>query len=190
MVGRFRKLPALALAFALALVVAGVTSGCAGSAPVAIVSPVPTAPDAASPQVRRETSKVDLTSTYSDLATVGPTGQRVVGWNRLEGRSTFLGVPVAVKLLGAVEYTGGSGPFDGYVSFTAADGSQLVMYLDGQASREGESTDLFGRLEFVGATGKWRGAVAAGEFRGIRANKVGAPITATFSLVVDPRAGL
>lgn len=186
MVGRFRKLPALALALAIA----GMASGCADPSPVATASPVPTAPDTGSPQVRRETSKVDLTSTYSDLATVGPAGQRVVGWNRLEGRSTFLGVPVAVKLLGAVEYTGGSGPFDGYVSFTAADGSQLVMYLDGQASREGESTDLFGRLEFVGATGKWRGAVAAGEFRGSRANKVGAPIAATFSLVVDPRAGL
>jgi hypothetical protein len=83
----------------------------------------------------------------SDLSTVGPSNQRVVGWNRLEGRSTFLGVPVAVKLLGAVEYTRGSGPFDGYVSFTAADGSQLVMYLDGQATGEQESTDRFGRLE-------------------------------------------
>ncbi|MDQ1305577.1 MAG: hypothetical protein QG671_1408 [Actinomycetota bacterium] len=186
MVGRNRTLPALVVA----LCVAAVAVGCSESTPAATESPVPTAPNSSSKQVVRERSNVSLTSTYSDLSTVGPSNQRVVGWNRLEGRSTFLGVPVAVKLLGAVEYTRGSGPFDGYVSFTAADGSQLVMYLDGQATGEQESTDLFGRLEFVGATGRWRGAVAAGEFRGTRANRVGAPIAATFALVVDPRAGL
>lgn len=181
------RLPAI-LAVAL-LTCAGLLAGCGDSAQSSTpASQAPTAPEPGVPGLIRETSRVDLISTYSDLTEVGRNNNRVFGWNRLEGTSTYLKVPVKVVLLGAVEYTNDNGPFDGYVRFIASDNSIVAMYLDGQAINDNKSsgTQLTGRLEFIGATGQFADQIVAGTYTGTREERVGAPVKAVFNLIVDP----
>ncbi len=171
------------------LVAVGMLGGCADSNPsTASASQAPTAPAPGVPGLIRETTTADLASTFSDLTKVGEKNVRVFGWNRLEGRGTYLKVPVKVILLGAVEYTNDNGPFDGYVRFVADDGSVLAMYVDGQAINDNNAagTQLTGRLEFIGATGQFAQQVAAGTFTGTRDSRVGAPVKSVFSLIIDP----
>lgn len=138
-----------------------------------------------------ETVTATLTSSFSELHTVGPDNSRVFGWNLLTGPGTLFGQPVDVRLQGSVEYTGGNGPFDGFLRLVAADGSEISLYVDGQATRqpadEGGATEFYGRMNFIGASGSFAGYVAAGDFTGTRAAELGAPVQASLDLYVDPQ---
>src|SRR6478672_1253410 len=63
-----------------------------------------------------------LASPTRTLHQAGPDNRFTYGWNRLDGATTVDGQAVSVELLGSVDYTTGSGPFSGFVTFTFGDG--------------------------------------------------------------------
>jgi len=115
---------------------------------------------------------------------VGPNEERVYGWNLLVGQSTFQGVPVTVQLQGSVSYLDGNGPFGGFITLVAADGSQLAMLLNGEATKD-QITTFSGSLDFIGASGQFADIAAQGAFSGSRSADVGAPVLADLDLVVS-----
>lgn len=166
-------------------VMALVLAGCSGSADAGDVRLIPkprATPDGTG--VVTEIVRTELTSEARDLHTTGPDGRRVFGWNLLTGRSTFLSDPVEVRLQGSVEYTDGSGPFDGFLRIIAEDGSELDLYVDGQ-STAGDPTDLTGRMDFIGATGRYADMVAVGDFVATRDAAVGSPVKTELVLTID-----
>lgn len=173
------------LAAALLAATALITAACGGqssdtTAPASAVAQIERSGDGVE-QIRIET---ELTSATSDLHTVGPDDSRVFGWNLLTGTGTFRGEQVEVRLQGSVEYSNGSGPFEGFLRIVAADESQLAFRLDGQATA-GSPTQLPGRMYFIGASGRYAAMVASGKFDGTRDAEVGAPVVTTLDLIVD-----
>lgn len=129
-----------------------------------------------------------LTSASNQLATVGPGTPKVYGWNLLQGTGTLQGVPVNVTLQGSVNYVGGAGPFEGFVTLSAADGSgTLALRLDGNAApaADGSATALDGRLDYIGGTGSYLNVVAGGMFHASRKSGVGSPVETSLELTVE-----
>lgn len=129
-----------------------------------------------------------LTSASNQLATVGPGTPKVYGWNLLQGTGTLQGVPVNVTLQGSVNYVGGAGPFEGFVTLAAADGSgTLALRLDGNAApaADGSATALDGRLDYIGGTGSYLNVVAGGMFHASRKSGVGSPVETSLELTVE-----
>ncbi len=129
-----------------------------------------------------------LTSASNQLATVGPGTPKVYGWNLLQGTGTLQGVPVNVTLQGSVNYVGGAGPFEGFVTLAAADGSgTLALRLDGNAApaADGSATALDGRLDYIGGTGGYLNVVAGGMFHASRKSGVGSPVETSLELTVE-----
>lgn len=169
------------LAAAILSVVA--LAGCSSTAQIA----PPTAPASLDPSSVSATNEVvvtELTSEANELYTVGPDGRRVFGWNLLTGPATFQGEPVEVRLQGSVEYLDGNGPFGGFLRIVADDGSQIALQLNGQATKT-DITNFDGRMDFIGASGRYANLIAAGTFTGIREAEVGAPVEAQLDLTFD-----
>lgn len=119
---------------------------------------------------------VDLTSASSNLKTFN-NGTRVVGWNDLQGTSTFNGQAVSVDFLGDVSYLNGSGDFGGFYTMTFPDESTLILHTDGKATRNADgSTSLVSSMKVLGGTGVYVNATGTGQFTGSRAGTVGAPV--------------
>lgn len=128
---------------------------------------------------------VELRSEATDLSSVGPDDSRVFGWNLLTGTGTFLGDPVQVRLQGSVEYVDGSGPFGGFLRLIADDGSQVALVVNGQATASEAGTSFDGRMEFVGASGRYADVITAGRFVGTRSDSLGSPVEVTLQLLVE-----
>lgn len=122
-----------------------------------------------------------LTSAANDLTKMGPNEEQLFGWNLLVGTGTFQGVPVDVRLQGAVNYTNGNGPFGDFLQLIAADGSRIAFSLQGQATQT-DISQLDGELKFIGATGAFAGLSGNGSFRATRSAEVGAPVEATITM--------
>jgi hypothetical protein len=108
----------------------------------------------------------------------------VYGWNRLTGTATVNGQPVGVEFLASVDYTKGSGPFSGFVTFSFADGSTLGMAIQGvtQASADTTNATFTATLGSVGGTGRYLAATATGTFVGTRTAALGSIVAAIFDL--------
>lgn len=168
---------------AAAILCAIALAGC--SSPAEIVSPTPTVSlDPSSGTATNEVVVADMTSAASELYSVGPDDRRVFGWNLLTGPATFQGEPVEVRLQGSVEYLDGNGPFGGFLRIVAADGSQIALQLNGQATKT-DITTFDGRMDFIGASGRYADLIAGGTFTGTREAEVGAPVKAQVDLTVD-----
>lgn len=130
-----------------------------------------------------------LASQARTLINAGPQGSITYGWNRLTGTATLDGKPVAVDMLGNVNYTSGNGPFFGFITFTFDDKSTLAVSMQGQAvqSPSGAST-VAATLGIFGGTGRYEKATGTGTFVGARSAAVGAPVDSTFDLQVGPAA--
>lgn len=168
---------------AAAILSAAALAGCGSTAQIE----APTATVSLDPSSATATNEVvvaDLTSQANELYTVGPDGRRVFGWNLLTGPATFQGEPVQVRLQGSVEYLDGNGPFGGFLRIVAEDGSQIALQLNGQATKA-DITTFDGRMDFIGASGRYADLVAGGTFSGTREAEVGAPVKATVDLTVD-----
>lgn len=177
MEARFRYRLAAAILSVAAL------AGCSSTAQVA----VPTVPASLDPSSASATNAIvtaELTSQSNELYTVGPDGRRVFGWNLLTGPGTFQGEPVEVRLQGSVEYLDGNGPFGGFLRIVAEDGSQIALQLNGQATKT-DITTFDGRMDFIGASGRYADLIAAGTFTGTREAEVGAPVKAQVDLTFD-----
>lgn len=130
----------------------------------------------------------DLTSADRRLATAGPNGSVVYGWNHLTGTSTVDGQSVGVDLLGAVTYTNGNGPFSGFVTFSFPDGSTLAVSMQGstRASADTKNATFLATLGVVTGTGRYENVAGTGTFTGTRTASLGSVVSATFDLVVTP----
>jgi len=132
------------------------------------------------------TMNVELTSQSTQLTTVGPDGSSTYGWNLLAGTATDATGPVQVQLLGAVAYTGGAGPFSGFVTFTFADGSVLGTQIQGVATKDASGVTQFeATMGVLNGTGRYLGATGTGIFTGSRDAALGQPVEATFALRLE-----
>jgi hypothetical protein len=128
----------------------------------------------------------NLASQTRTLLNAGPQGSITYGWNRLTGTATLDGKPVAVEMLGNVNYKAGNGPFFGFITFTFDDKSTLAVSMQGQAvqSPDGAST-VAATLGIFGGTGRNEKATGTGTFIGSRPAAVGATVGSTFDLKVS-----
>ncbi len=127
-----------------------------------------------------------LASQTRTLLTAGPKGSVTYGWNRLTGTATLNGKPVAVEMLGNVNYTAGNGPFFGFITFTFDDKSTLAVSMQGLAVQgsNGAST-VAASLGIFAGTGRYEKATGTGTFTGSRSATVGATVDSTFDLTVS-----
>jgi hypothetical protein len=127
----------------------------------------------------------DLASQARTLLNAGPNGSVTYGWNRLTGTATLDGKPVAIDMLGNVNYKAGNGPFFGFITFTFDDRSTLAVSMQGQAVQapDGSST-VAATLGIFSGTGKYEKATGTGTFTGSRPAAVGATVGSTFDVKV------
>jgi hypothetical protein len=138
------------------------------------------------PAVAPTVIAASLTSSGTTLHSVG-TNVRY-GWNDLEGDGTFDSQPVHVEMLGNVAYTGGSGQFFGFVTFTFHDGSTLGFQMQGQATALSDTvSNVAASLGVLGGTGDYAAVTSgSGIFTGTRNGPVGSPVDATFTYTLPP----
>ncbi len=146
-------------------------------------SPAPT-----TAQARSLVFTVDLVSTGTTLHTLP--GDITYGWNHLVGQTRWGGRPADVEFLGSVDYTSGTGPFGGFVTFTRSDGTQLAVNTTGWATsptdQAGTANATFaGSLTVIGGSGAYAGAQGTGRMTGFRKAALGSPVTLTFSITVQ-----
>ena len=126
----------------------------------------------------------NLDSESRTLHTVGT--DRIYGWNRLLGTATVDGQPVSIEMLATVNYTKGSGPFSGLITFTFADGSTLGVQMQGTtvASADTTSAAFTSTLGVIVGSGRYATATGTGTFVGSRSAALGTSVAATFDLTL------
>ena len=125
------------------------------------------------------------TSVEKVLHTAGASGEHVYGWNRLVGDGTNGSDTVNVEMLGTVNYTKGSGDFDGVITFTYADGSTLGFdMVKGAAVAATDTTEatFHSDLVVIAGTGTYASATGTGTFDGTRKDALGGAVEMTFAL--------
>lgn len=139
-------------------------------------------------------SKAERIEWRMELRSAGTTLQQLpngltYGWNDLRAGTKWAGQDATVRFLGDVQYVDGSGPFNGYVTVTRADGAVLGMRVEGSALSlaSGDSTAdarFSGNITVIGGDGAYRGARGIGTMSGARQAALGSPVTMTFRLTV------
>ena len=133
--------------------------------------------------------KVDLTSAGTTLETLP--GDVTYGWNDLRGPTRWGKAAAQTRFLGSVDYTRGTGPFGGFVTFTRADGVKLALSVSGWATApktSGTANATFhGTVTVIGGTGPYAKATGTGTMTGYRKAALGSPVELTFSVVVQQR---
>jgi hypothetical protein len=130
-----------------------------------------------------------LSSQARTLYQVGPANESTYGWNRLTGTSTLDGQPVSIEMLATVDYTKGSGPFSGVVTFTFADGSTIGVSMAGSTTAQANGTDasFASTLGVIGGTGQYVSTTGYGTFTGTRSAALGTDVGAVFTLQLRPK---
>ena len=137
------------------------------------------------PSAPTQTITVLTTSTEKVLHTVGASGEHVYGWNRLMGDGTSETEAVSVEMLATVNYTNGSGDFDGVITFTYTDGSTLGFdMVGGSTVAATDTTDatFHSDLVVIGGTGRYATSTGTGTFDGSRKDALGGAVEMTFAL--------
>jgi quercetin dioxygenase-like cupin family protein len=134
---------------------------------------------------------VALTSQSRVLYEVGPAGRSTYGWNQLGGSTELDGAPVTVEMLGNVNYTMGSGPLFGFVTFTFADGSSIGVSMQGRSAASGDTADatFAATLGVIGGTGAYVDVSGFGTFSGNRTATLGGQVDAVFDLQLSQQEG-
>ena len=148
-------------------------------------APLSTAVDAGGAGTTPLHVEATLSSPSRTLHQVGADAQSTYGWNLLTGTATVDGQAVGVELQGNVDYTKGSGPFSGFVTFTFPDGATLGVSMQGVATADAAagSTAFTATLGVIGGTGKYVATTAgSGVFTGERTTALGGNVHSTFDL--------
>lgn len=153
---------------------------------VAWLGIVPAPAQAAS--TRTLTFDTRLTSAGTQLEELP--GGIVYGWNHLVGPTMWGKRTADVDFLGSVDYREGTGPFNGFVTVTRADGTTLAFSVSGWSttppSETGTSDARFrGTLTVIGGTGAFEGARGTGTMRGVRRAALGSPVRLVFEVTVQ-----
>lgn len=144
---------------------------------------VAAAPAQAKPSTERIAFSAGFTSQNTSLTEL-PGGHKY-GWNDLTAAATINGQAATMRFQGSVDYTNGSGPFDGFITITFADNTQLALVADGDALlTDSGTTDFTGRVNTIAGTGKYQGVKGIGTMRGSRSGELGAPVSLTFRLTL------
>ena len=125
------------------------------------------------------------TTLAAPTQTVSASGEHVYGSNHLVGDGTDGTEAVNVEMLATVNYTNGSGDFDGVITFTYADGSTLGFdMVDGSTVAATDTTDatFHSELEVIGGTGRYVNTTGTGTFDGSRKDALGGAVEMTFAL--------
>ena len=145
---------------------------------------IASAPAQAKASTERIAFSAGFTSQNTSLTEL-PGGHKY-GWNDLTAAATINGQAATIRFQGAVDYTNGSGPFDGFITITFADDTQLAIVADGDALlTDSGTTDFTGRINTIGGTGKYQGVKGIGTMRGSRSGELGAPVSLTFRLTLN-----
>ncbi len=140
-------------------------------------------------------AKKPVTLTFSTtLSSSGTTleslpGGHTYGWNTLNGPTRWGNQDATITFLGDVDYVNGSGPFNGYVTITRADGVILGTHIDGNAlavaaGSDGTRTLFAGSVSVIQGTGTFRGARGIGTMTGSRTAALGSPVKMTLTLSI------
>lgn len=141
-------------------------------------------PAHAKPSTERIAFSAGFTSQNTSLTEL-PGGHKY-GWNDLTAVATINGQAATIRFQGAVDYINGSGPFDGFITITFADNTQLAVVADGDALvTDSGTTDFTGRINTIGGTGKYQGVKGIGTMRGSRSGELGAPVSLSFRLTLS-----
>ena len=133
--------------------------------------------------------KSTVTSSGTTLNTLP--GGITYGWNDLNGPTTWGKQQAAIHFQGDVNYLNGSGPFNGYVTVTGADGTVLAFRVEGSAlavplNSGATETHFAGDIKVIGGTGTYANAKGIGTMVGTREAALGSPVRLTFRLTVLP----
>lgn len=148
---------------------------------------LPTAASAGDRTITRNlTFTTVVTSVGTDLNELP--GDIVYGWNHLQGPTRWGTRKASLDFLGSVDYIDGSGPFGGFVTITHANGMQLALNVDGQASSPPvpgtTDTTFSGQVTVIGGSGRFAGATGYGTMTGFRTAALGGAVNLTFSVTV------
>lgn len=141
------------------------------------------------------TATRNLTFT-SEVTSVGTTltelpGDIVYGWNHLRGTTRWGSRSATLDFLGDVDYVDGSGPFNGFVTITHRNGTQLALRVTGQAvTPPGPGTKdatFSGTVRVIGGSGTFTGATGHGTMTGSRQAALGGAVNLTFHVAVTRR---
>lgn len=95
-----------------------------------------------------------------------------------------------IELLGVVDYIGGEGPFTGFITLVATDGSRIGMRYAGVAVvRDDGSTVIRGEVTVIATSGSASGLGGRGSVRAVRSGKVGSPLEIRIALALTAHAG-
>ena len=142
---------------------------------------------AATSSPQRLSFTVGFAARTKSTHTVGQDGSVVYGQLDFVGPTTVDGQPATVELQSNVFYTHGSGPFDGWVTVTTADGSVLgVEMFQGRTKAQPDTTDatFTSKLTVFGGTGRYATARGSGSMSGSRRAALGGTVNLTFRLSV------
>lgn len=146
------------------------------------------APAEAATKSQRIELRGDFTSKGTTLATLP--GGITYGWNHLVAGTRWAGQDATIDFLGDVSYVNGSGPFNGYITVTRADGATLGLRVQGSAlslATTGTADARFsGNVTVIGGAGAYDGATGIGTMTGTRQAALGSPVQLTLRLTVVP----
>ena len=151
----------------------------------------PLASSAGAATITKRVIKVEasISSQQNITHTVSPNGRRVYGFNLLVGRDERGSNPIDVEMLANVNYLKGNGPFFGFITFTAKDGSTIGVQMNGKARAltNGTVTNFSAPLKVIGGTGKWLQAAGKGTFTGSRSAALGTEVKSKFVIRLKAR---
>lgn len=143
-------------------------------------------PSQAAQKSQRIEVRANFTSTGTTLQTLP--GGITYGWNHLVAGTKWAGQDATADFLGDVEYVDGSGPFNGYITLTRADGAKLGLRVQGSAlslATTGTAEARFsGNVTVIGGSGAFAGATGIGTMTGTRQSALGSPVQLLLRLTV------
>ena len=143
-------------------------------------------------QAATTAQRIELRAVFSSTGTTLQKlpGGVTYGWNHLVAGTTWAGQDATVDFLGDVSYVNGTGPFNGYITVTRADGAKLGLRVTGSAlslATAGTADARFsGNVTVLGGDGAYAGATGIGTMSGSRQAALGSPVSMTFRLTVVP----
>lgn len=113
---------------------------------------------------------------------VGADKQIRFGSARLVGQTEFAGESVEAELLCNINYLKGNGPFEGFWTFTAANGDLLSFTYSGTTQQRDGVGRISGTVKVLGGTGKYLNVTGNGTVTGERDGSFGSGTVIAYTI--------